>query len=107
MCSLFSEDYFYQDLVLNYPYQSSDELVHPNDAELPKQIRNFVAALHLRPEFWHEEKRLQSFLNLQGHKDHYISTAISYVRSRVHFFNLWQRQIIGSLQVQKKLKEQN
>ena len=98
MCSLFSDGYFYQGLVLNYAHRSSEELVHPNDAELPKQIRNFAAALHLRPEFWCDEK-IENFLNLQGHKDHYISTAISY-KSRVHFFNLWQRQIIESLQMQ-------
>lgn len=100
MRSLFSDDSFYQDLVLNYAHRTSEELVHPNDAELQKQIQNFAAALHLRPEFWRDEKISENFLNLQGHKDHYISTAISYVRSRVHFFNLWQRQIIGSLQVQ-------
>lgn len=99
MWSLFADDSFYQDLVLNYAHRTSEELVHPNDAELQKQIQNFAAALHLRPEFWRDEKIIENFLNLQGHKDHYISTAISYVRSRVHFFNLWQRQIIGSLQV--------
>ena len=99
MRSMFCDDYFYQDLVLNFPHRSSEELVHPNDAELPNQIRNFAAALHLRPEMWRNKKKVEHFLNLQGHKDHYICTAESYVRSRVHFFNLWQRQIIGSLQV--------
>ena len=99
MRKLFSDDYFYQDLILNYAHRSSEQLVHPNDAELPSQIRNFAAALHLRPEFWHDDKKTEHFLNLQGHKDHYITTAISYVRSRVHFFNLWQRQIIGTLQM--------
>ena len=105
MRSLFSDDYFYQDLVLNYAHRSPDQLVHPNDAELPKQIRNFAAALHLRPEMWRDEKRIERYLNLQGNKDHYIATAISYVRSRVHFFNLWQRQILGSLQVQNYVEE--
>ena len=102
---MFCDDYFYQDLVLNFSHRSSEELVFPNDAELPNQIRHFAAALHLRPEMWHDEKKVEHFLNLQGHKDHYISTAVSYVRSRVHFFNLWQRQIIGSLQVENFASE--
>ena len=91
MRSFSSDDYFYQDLVINYPHRSAEELVHPNDAELPCQIRNFAAALHLRPEFWRNDKKIEYFLNLQGHKDHYIATAVSYVRSRLHFCGCFRK----------------
>ena len=93
------KNFFYQDLVLNYAHQNANELVRPNGQEFPQQIRNFAAAWFLRPEIWRQEKSVKFYLNLQGHKDHYIETALSFWRSRVHYLNLCQRQVIGNFRI--------
>ena len=99
MRSFFSEEFFYQDLVLNYAQKNANELFHPNGHEFPEQIRNFAAAWFLRPEIWSQEKSVKWYLNLQGHKDHYVETALNFWRSRVHYLNLCQRQVIGNFQI--------
>ena len=94
MRSFFSEEFFYQDIVLNYAHDNANQLSHPNGNEFPEQISNFAAAWFLRPEIWRQEKSVKWYLNLQGHKDHYIETALHFWQSRVHYLNLCQRQVI-------------
>lgn len=85
MRSVFTDEYFYQDLVLNYPHRTSQKLLYPNYSEIPQQIRCFAAPLFFRPEMWRDETVIQNHFNVQGHKEHYIATVLDYVRSKTHF----------------------
>ncbi|CAH3180070.1 unnamed protein product, partial [Porites evermanni] len=58
--SVFCDDYFYQDLVLNHPHRQRSDLLHPDSERLPDQIKHFAAAINFRSEFWRDEDKLRS-----------------------------------------------
>ena len=95
--SAYSDHYYFQQLVINLPHRKVSELLHPNDKELPEQIRNFAACwYHL--DMWKDSKKVSEHFSLQGNKAHYVDTMVAFVRSRIDLLHLWQRKVIGALQ---------
>ena len=52
LCSTYNDQYYFQQLVMHLPHRKVSDLLHPDDKELPEQIRNFAAAwYHLSVTF--------------------------------------------------------
>ena len=95
--SPFKDEYYYQDLLMNYAHRSTDNLHHEKHDDLPIRIKHFAAAVTLRPEVWKNETAIKEHFALMGNKDDYVETLIAYAQSRQDFLNLWQRKILGGL----------
>ena len=95
--SPFKDEYYYQDLLMNYAHRSTDDLHHEKHDDLPIRIKHFAAAVTLRPEVWKNETAIKEHFALMGNKDDYVETLIAYAHSRQDFLNLWQRRILGGL----------
>lgn len=104
--SMFSDHFFFQDLVLHHPHRSLEKLLHPNDDELPPPIRHFAAAWLYRSEMWTDMDKVRQHFSLLGNKDEYIETVIEHVKSRTDFLHLWQRKVVGSIGVFDKRDDQ-
>ena len=95
--SPFKDDYYYQDILMNVPHRHVDELRHEKYDDLPLAIRHFAAAVTLRPELWTNETAVRDHFSLMGNRNDYVDTLIAYVNSRLDFFNLWKRRVLGTL----------
>ena len=95
--SPFKDDYYYQDILMNVPHRHIDELRHEKYDDLPLPIRHFAAAVTLRPELWTNETAVREHFSLMGNRNDYVDTLIAYVNSRLDFFNLWKRRVLGTL----------
>ena len=95
--SPFKDDYYYQDLLMNFPHRNIDELKHERHHDLPVTIKHLAAAVSLRPELWTDESAVRDHFSLMGNKDDYVETLIAYVQSRLDFLHLWQRRVVGGI----------
>ena len=95
--SPFKDDYYYHDLLINYPHRNLDDLKHEKHDELPVAIKDFAAAVSLRPQLWTNETAVRDHFSLMGNKDDYVDTLIAYVKSRSDFLKLWQRRLVGGI----------
>ena len=82
---------------MNVPHRHIDELRHEKYDDLPLPIRHFAAAVTLRPELWTNETAVREHFSLMGNRNDYVDTLIAYVNSRLDFFNLWKRRVLGTL----------
>ena len=95
--SPFKDEYYSQDVLMNYAHRSTEELQHEKHDDLPVGIKHFVAAFSLRPELWTDETKIREHFSLMGNKDEYVDTLIAYVQSKRDFLHLWQRRVIGGI----------
>ena len=77
--SLFNEIFFFQYLLMNHPHDRLTEIL-PDHGNIPRQLRHFKTASLLTPGLL-ERETLQSMLQSEGNKDHYINTALAYIGS--------------------------
>ena len=94
--SPFKDDYYYQDLLMNFPHRDIENLKHERHDDLPVAIKHFAAAVSLRPEVWTNESAIRDHFSLMGNKDDYVETLIAYVQSRLDFLHLWQRRVVSA-----------
>ena len=97
--SVFNSDYFFQYILLNHPHRSLDDLTYPTSQQLPDQLKFFAAAVHLEPETWMESQAVAAMFEREGHKETFVQTVVSYVRSLHDVFNLWKLQVLSSTQL--------
>ena len=69
--SPFTDDYNYQDILMNVPHRYVDELKHEKH-DLPLAIRHFATAVTLRPELWTNETAVREHFSLMGNRDDYV-----------------------------------
>lgn len=99
MYSIFNREYFFQYTLLHLPHRNIAETYHPNHKNIPKQLQCFAQALHNFPNFWTNKDSLTTFLTMQGHKDTYIQTIISYSQGLSDLFYLFQLKVVKPSQL--------
>ena len=95
--SPFKDEYYYQDVLVNYAHRSTEELKHEKHDHLPEGIKHFAAAISLRPDLWTDQTKIREHFSLMGNKGEYVDTLIAYVQSKRDFLHLWQRRVIGGI----------
>ncbi|XP_067026465.1 ATP-dependent DNA helicase PIF1-like [Acropora muricata] len=95
--SPFKDEYYYQDVLMNYAHRSTEELKHENHDHLPVGIKYFAAAFSLRPELWTDETKIREHFSLMGNKDEYVDTLIANEQRKRDFLHLWQRRASGGI----------
>ena len=59
LVSVFSDIYFFQDVLLNVPHTNTDMILIPGSDTFPPAIRYFVCALHHWSELWDDENAMK------------------------------------------------
>ena len=73
LCSVFKDEYFFQDILLNVPHRSTNKFTIPNSETIPDTIKYIVCALHHRASLWMSGDNMTTHFNLEGHRSWYIS----------------------------------
>lgn len=95
LTSVFSDVFYFQDMLLNVPYRQISELLLPNFETLPEPIRYFVCALEFRASLWLDENKVKEHFELEGNKSWFVTNIIFHIRSLKHFHDLWKKQVIS------------
>ena len=91
--SVFCDEYFFQDMLLNIPHRTTKELDIPGVEGIPV-IRYFVCALHHRASVWRSEHNIKSLFDLEGHKSWYVANILTHVQS-LKTYTIHQKRIIS------------
>ena len=93
--SVFHDEYFFQDMLLNIPHITAKEFDIPGVEQIPPVIRYFVGALHHRASVWRSEHNIKSLFDLEGHKSWYVANILTDVQSLKDLYNLHQKCVIS------------
>ena len=93
--SVFKDEYFFQDMLLNIAHRNTRELEIPGVDQIPQVIRYFVCALHHRASLWMSEDNIKSRFNLEGHKSWHVANILTHVQSLKDLYNLHQKRVIS------------
>lgn len=87
--------YYGQWMALNLPFVDlSDFLVKDIVEKVPERYRLFACALHHAPDYWGDEDRIRSDMELEAYGNDHIRTVLSQVKAQRH---LVQRYLDGEL----------
>ena len=88
--SLYSDEYFFQHLLLNHLHRHLSDLRHRDHEILPHVIKFFSSAVSLQPSLWTNIRAVADKLEMMGNKDSYVATATCHVSSLHDTLNLWR-----------------
>ncbi len=92
--SFFNPKYFFQFLLLNFPYRQLDTILPNNADDIPPAIRYFNTAASCMPQFFGNSQKFKDIIIHEGHKSYYIDTIITYVNSLIDMNNLYRCQLL-------------
>lgn len=84
---------------MNFPHRQTSELSHERQADLPPLIVFFSAAITKMADFWRDYQCVRAYFEMQGNKEYYVKTLLSYICSLRDTFSLWQRKVIRNNQL--------
>ena len=61
---------------------------------LPQQLQFYAAAVLHFPQVWQNEEKIKSMFSIQGHKDYFVATVLSYISSLHDLYYLWKLQVL-------------
>lgn len=93
--SVFKDEYFFQDVLLNVPHNEIHQLHVPNFASLPNIIKYFVCALHHRACIWQNENNIRAHFEKEGHKSWFITNIAMHIQSLKDVLHLWKKQVLS------------
>ncbi len=91
--SLYNIEYFFQLVLMNYPHRQLQTILSKDD-KCPKQIKHFITAKDLMPEFVDDVAIFKDFLSHEGHNMSYIETACSFLSSLNDLAYLYNRNVL-------------
>ena len=91
----FNDEFFFQDLLMNHPHRTLQQLFIPNYEQLPEQFRYFSCAVANRASEWADVNAAKTHFEKLGHRDYYINNLLSHIQSLLDILKLWQRQVLN------------
>lgn len=91
MCSRYNQDFFFQHSLMYISFLDLNEIIHPNCEEIPDHIRHFASVMYCNNDFWCNDIKIRSEMEMEGHRDDYIQTYISYLNSLRATYNLYSK----------------
>ena len=82
---------------MNVPFLHLNKIIYPNAEKIPDHISHFASAIYCNKRFWCNNK-IRSEMVMEGHRDYYIQTNISYLNSPRGNHNLYSKDLLHSLQ---------
>ena len=95
--SVFTHSYFWQHCLMNIKYKSLKALQPRDFEEIPDTLKFFSCALHCNSTFWDDDYAITQYLTMEGHREYWIKSFISYVHSLFDTFILWRLQVSNIL----------
>ena len=96
--SVYRNEFFFQQLLMHLPHRKLTDLEHGGSNAMPVHLKYFASA-SLFLEKWNDMSTIRHHFEMEGHKNHYIETVLSYVASLNHMLFLWRLNVIKSHQL--------
>ena len=80
MASRYIQKYFFQHTLMNVSFTDLNEIIHPQAEDVPEYIRHYASAVFVNSSFWHDLKKVEDDMKMEGHRQDYISSYMSYVQ---------------------------
>ena len=64
---------------MNFSFTDLNEIIHPNAESIPEYIRHFASAMFVNNLFWDDRTKVMENLELEGHRQDYIDSYLSYI----------------------------
>ena len=80
MASRYTQKYFFQHTLMNVSFTDLNEIIHPQAEDVPEYIRHYASAVFINYSFWHDLKKVEDDMKMEGHSQDYISSYMSYVQ---------------------------
>ena len=80
MASRYTQEYFFQHTLMNVSFTDLNEIIHPQAEDIPEYIRHYASAVFVNSSFWHDLKKVEDDMKMEGHRQDYISSYMSYVQ---------------------------
>ena len=92
--SIFNQQYFFQYIFLHVPRRELTQLKHGKHENLPENLQQFASAkMHFAELFLHNEN-FKQHSQVQGHRETYICTILSYIQVLNDMLYLTQMNVI-------------
>lgn len=96
--SPFLPEFFFQEILMNYPHRNTNTLYHVQHNELPKELQFFASAIDLLPE-WKCVKLVRKRFEGEGHRQAFVETILAYITSLHDMLKLWKLRVITTKQL--------
>ena len=80
MASRYTQEYFFQHTLMNVSFTDLNEIIHPQAEDIPEYIRHYASAVFVNSSFWHDLKKVEDDMKMEGHSQDYISSYMSYLQ---------------------------
>ena len=88
MASRYSQEYFFQHTLMNVSLRNLNEIIHPNAENIPDYIRHYASAMFVNKSFSNDNSKILQELQLEGHRNDYIESYMSYVEMQCTTYKL-------------------
>ena len=85
---------FFPHSLMYIPFLDLNEIIHPNCEEIPDHVCHFASAMYCNNDFWCNDIKIRSEMEMEGHRDNYIQTYISYLNSLRANYNLYSKGLL-------------
>ena len=66
MASRYSQEYFFQDTLMNVSFRNLNEVIHPNAENIAEYIHHYVSAVFVNASFWNDQSNYSEKSNIKG-----------------------------------------
>ena len=80
MASRYTQEYFFQHMLMNVSFTDLNEIIYPQAEDIPEYIRHYASAVFVNSSFWHDLKKVEDDMKMEGHRQDYISSYMSYIQ---------------------------
>ena len=91
MASRYSDEYFCQHSLMNVPFTSLNDIIHPNAENIPESFRHFASAMYINGCYWNNVDKIRHDLEIECHRKDYVLTYLSYISMMKASYNLYSR----------------
>ena len=79
MASWYTQEYFFQHMLMNVSFTNLNKIIHPNAESIPEYIRHYASAMFVNSSFWEDRSKVFEELQMEGHRHDYINSYMSYL----------------------------
>ena len=79
MASRYTQEYFFQHTLMNVSFIDLNEIILLNGESIPEYIWHCASAMFVNSSFWNDQTRVFEELKMEGHRNDYIQSYMSYI----------------------------
>ena len=81
MASRYTQEYFFQHTLMNVSFMDLNEIIHPKAEDISEYICHYASAIFVNDSFWNDSNKVIAELKMEGHRQDYIDSYMSYVET--------------------------